>query len=25
LQMQRVDESLVRVAKMKGPGPACGH
>jgi beta-N-acetylhexosaminidase len=25
LPMQRVDESLVRVAKMKGPGPACGH
>jgi beta-N-acetylhexosaminidase len=22
---QRVDESLVRVAKMKGPGKACGH
>jgi beta-N-acetylhexosaminidase len=25
LPMQRVDESLVRVAKMKGPGPACRH
>jgi beta-N-acetylhexosaminidase len=25
LPMQQVDESLVRVARMKGPGPACGH
>jgi beta-N-acetylhexosaminidase len=25
LPMQRVDESLVRVAKVKGPGPGCGH
>lgn len=25
LPVQRVDESLVRVATMKGPGPTCGH
>jgi beta-N-acetylhexosaminidase len=25
LPMQRVDESLVRVARMKGPGPTCRH
>lgn len=25
LPAQRVDESLVRVATMKGRGPACGH
>jgi beta-N-acetylhexosaminidase len=25
LSMQRVDESLVRVAKMKGPAPGCGR
>jgi beta-N-acetylhexosaminidase len=25
LPTQRVDEALVRVATMKGPGPTCGH
>lgn len=25
LPARRVDEALVRVAKMKGPGPTCGH